>query len=484
MSKISPPRSSGSPELESYTNNELKSVLRESKKPVSGRKDILIQRIKDSNLSKQTIYESIANTPYNTSVKKKSTKQNTTKKSKEPTLDALVEGIAEEETDQMLSEIKGSIEKESCSPSTRRNTDYNFFELVFALCALDKGQKLKDKDDIKKVKFEDVKEQLIGCNEVCFGRYMADGNKTAAKPSLVENHINNMRKDFHLYVPGGFNAVKCIYLEGKTLTTEKLKKLNKGLDTKKAKADVYVETNDGTIVGFSLKQDQNCTMTNYSTESMLGDLFDEKIGKAIKEELKQARLKILSDNNITKTNYKQVRDELDPATGKKFIHNKINALFYDSLEGQNSYWNALKHYIDENSQRISREIVDNMFPVDLEYNLYQFDGFEYMKLNVPTNIEDFKDHVRFYYDSATQADKKKGNTEDKRKHAAKMFYKIVVNGMHFRIEIRFKNPIISSAPQFQVHKDHQRTLSLESGKKISAGKESKGGKITRKVRIR
>jgi len=125
-----------------------------------------------------------------------------------------------------------------------------------------------------------------------------------------------------------------------------------------------------------------------------------------------------------------------------------------------------------------------MFPVGLKYNLYQFDGFEYMKLNVPTNIEDFKDHVRFYYDSATQADKKKGNTEDKRKHAAKMFYKIVVNGMHFRIEIRFKNPIISSAPQFQVHKDHQRTLSLESGKKISAGKESKGGKITRKVRRR
>ena len=478
MSKISPPRSSGSPELESYTNNELKSVLRESKKPVSGNKAALIKRIKDNNINKETIYESIAKTPHNTSVKKKSTKQNTTKKSKEPTLAALVEGIAEEEVDQMLEGIEGSIEKESCSPGKRRNTDYNFFELVFGICALDNDHKIKNKDDIKNVKFEDIKEQLIGCNQECFDRYMKDGKKDAATPRLVLNHINNMRKDFHLYVPGGFNAVKCIYLEGKNLTTQKLKDLNEGFDTKKAKADVYVETNDGTIVGFSLKQDQNCTMTNYSTEAMLSTLFDKKVGHELQEELKQARLKILSDHGINNHNYKQIRDEKDPLTGKKRKkeENRINMLFFDSLEGTNIYWNALKHYIDENSERLSREIVGNMFPVGLKYNLYQFDGSEYMQLNVPTTIQEFKDHVRFYFDPPTKAEIKKGMTEKKRKHAAKIFYKMIVNGRHYRMEIRFKNPIISSAPQFFAHKDHDRTPtpSLESGK------ASKGG--TRKVR--
>ena len=97
-----------------------------------------------------------------------------------------------------------------------------------------------------------------------------------------------------------------------------------------------------------------------------------------------------------------------------------------------------------------------------------------MKLNVPTNIGDFKDHVRFYYEKPTQANIKKGDLQVKRRGAAKMFYKIVVNGMHFRIEIRFKNPIISSSPQFQVHKDHERTPSPESGEKISSGGKSRG----------
>ena len=470
-----------SPNLVKYKVDELKSVLRESKNNVSGKKADLIQRIKNSNISKEDIYKSIEITPRKT--KTPSVKQVTRKKvPTKTTFESIVEAVAEEEADQMLDEIEGYIEPESCSPSTRRNTDYNFFELVFALCALDADHKIKTKDDIKKVKFEDVNNKLIGCNEVCFGNYMKDGNKKDATITRVNNHITNMRKNFGDYVPGGFDEVKCVYLEGKTLTTQRLKKLNEGVDTKKAKSDVYIETNDGTIVGFSLKQDDKCTMTNYSTEKMLGDLFDENVGKTIQENLKQARLKILSENDITKTNYKQVRDELDPATGKKFIHNKINSLFYDSLEGQNAYWSALKHYIDENSQRISREIVDNMFPVDLQYNLYQFNGKEYMKLNVPTNIGDFKDHVRFYYEKPTQANIKKGDLQVKRRGAAKMFYKIVVNGMHFRIEIRFKNPIISSSPQFQVHKDHERTPSPESGEKISSGGKSRGHKRTRKSR--
>jgi len=474
---------SESPNLINYTVNELKSVLRENNNKVSGIKADLIQRIKNNNISKEDIYKLVESTHRKT--KTPSVKRGTRKKvPRKTSFESIVEAVAEEEADQMLEKIQGHIEPETCSLSTRRNTDYNFFELVFALCALDKEHKLKNKADIKKVKYEDVKNKIIGCNEVCFGKYMNDGNKSDATINRVNNHVTNMRKNFHIYVPGGFDEVKCVYLEGKILTTPKLKKLNEGVDTKKAKSDVYIETNKGTIVGFSLKQDDKCTMTNYSTEKMLGELFDENVGKTIQENLKQARLKILSENNITKTNYREVRDQLDPATGNKFIHNKINSLFYDSLEGKNAYWSALKHYIDENSQRISREIVDNMFPVDLQYNLYQFNGKEYMKLNVPTNIEDFKDHVRFYYEKPTQANIKKGDLQVKRRVAAKMFYKMVVNGMHFRIEIRFKNPIISSSPQFQVHKDHERTPSPENDakRKFQGSQSTRVHKKTRKLR--
>lgn len=452
------------PDIDHLTVKDMKSIFDENKIKYkkSGNKGELQNTLKRNY---KDINQSTIPAP-NARTKKR------TEKSKEPTLTALVEKIAEEETKQMLEEIEGTIEEETCSPTTRRNTDYNFFELVFGICALDKDRKVKNKHDINEVNFEDINERLIGCNNDCFEKYKKDGKKSAATPELVLKHINNMRKDFDKYVPGGFDAVKYVYLEGKNLTTQKLKDLNKGIDSKKAKADVYVETNDGTIVGFSLKQDQNCTMTNYSTEAMLSTLFDKTIGNKLQEELKQARLAILSANGITKDNYKQIRDEVDPITKKKT--NRLNTLFYNSYERTNIYWNALKHHIDTNSERLSRQIVDNMFPVDLKYNLYQFDGYEYMQLNVSTTIGEFKDHVRFYFDKPTQAQKKKGITEGKRKVAAKMFYKMVVNGKHYRMEIRFKNPIISSAPQFQVHKDHERTPSPESGK------ASKGG--TRKIR--
>ena len=475
MSKISPDL-----DLNNYKMPELKTILKDNNLKVSGSKTELVSRIKSNNIKNETIYESIAKTPHNTTKKLSTIKKETGTN----TLTNLMDSIAEEETEQMLESIQETVKEkpvgnETCVPSTRQNTDFNFFELVFALCVLDKDSTLKSKEDIFKIKFGDVNDKLIGCDETCFDRYMKDGTKSAAKTSIVKNHINNMRDDFSDYVPGGFNNVKCVYLEGKNLTTQKLKKLNEGIDTKKAKADVYVETNDGIIVGFSLKQDDQCTMANYSTEKMLGELFDDKkTRKDIQEKLKQARLEILKTNGITKENYKAIRDEVDPLTKKKRKDNRINMLFYDSLEKTNAYWNALKHYIDENSERVSREIVDNLFPVDLKYNLYQFNGSEYMKMNVPTTIGAFNDHVRFYYDKPTKKDIREGITDDKRKSAAKMFYKLIVNGNHYRIEIRFKNPIITSAPQFQVHKDHQRTPTPESNKKISAS----GGGGTRKIR--
>ena len=84
-----------------------------------------------------------------------------------------------------------------------------------------------------------------------------------------------------------------------------------------------------------------------------------------------------------------------------------------------------------------------MFPTELRYPLYEFDGSSFEKLNVSaSSIVNFVEHDDYYFD-------KNGD----RRKAAKMFYKLVVNEKTYRVEIRFKGDNWNGSPQFQIHND-------------------------------
>lgn len=323
------------------------------------------------------------------------------------------------------SEAKISVEDTTTETpkKCRKDVENNGFELIFALCACDSS--IGNQSDIMNATFANYNGKLMGCSEPDFEKYKKDVGTRKAK--VVDKYISNFKSVFSNVVS---DEIKHVYLEGKTLTTQKLKDLNKGFDTKKAKSDVYVET-DSEIVGFSIKQDTSCTKTNFSVEKMLGELIsDATLKKNFKKEIANKRKEVLKAHGIDNKNLKNNRD-------------KANEIFYDSLERTNLYWNALKEHLDNNSEAIKNELIKNLFPTDLPYKLYEFDGSTIEKLDVSSGDKtEFYEHEKYYHDD-------KGN----RRKAAKMFYKLVVNDKKYRVEIRFKGNAWSGAPQFQTHYD-------------------------------
>ena len=92
----------------------------------------------------------------------------------------------------------------------------------------------------------------------------------------------------------------------------------------------------------------------------------------------QWRKEVLKSHGIDNKNLKENR-------------NKANEIFYDSLERTNLYWNALKEHLDNNREAIKNELIKNLFPTNLPYKLYEFDGSTFEKLDVSTG-----DKTEFY----------------------------------------------------------------------------------------
>ena len=321
----------------------------------------------------------------------------------------------------------------------RKNVEHNGFELIVALCCL--FPNIETIEHVKEKTFQDCTNNGLEVRENDFDKYKKDVE--TRNDAKVQNYIKTFRLNYPFK-----GKVKNVYLEGKNLRTEKLIKLNEGIDRKKAKADVYVECvkkstfNGETMLeqewtGISVKQDKCCTKTNYSVEKILAELCGEEEGKNLIKEMTTLRRNILKKVGIDEKNYKQHQ-----ARGT----NKANQLFYDSLEGTNPYWNSMRESLEKNLNTVAKVLVNNLFPTELPYKLYEFDGTKFEKLNVPaSSIVEFVEHKHYYYKMA------KGRLV--RKAAAKMFYRLVVNEKTYRVEIRFKGNALSSSPQFQIHND-------------------------------
>jgi len=313
---------------------------------------------------------------------------------------------------------------EQRAPSTcRRNVDNNVFELIFALCVCDED--ITDYNSFNETRFESYEGQLV-CTAEAFNKYKQD--LKGRHPAKIKEYILNLRNELKRFPPT--SEVVKVYLEGKNITSQKIKELNHGVDIKKAKADVYIEY-AREIIGFSIKQDKACTKSGFSVEKIIGSYFD----KSIVANLKKKRKEMVESLGVTKDTYKQNRK-------------RVNELFYDSKADEgNEYWNMIRQNIKEKNTEIKNELVSYLFPLNLPYRLFEYDGFtiEPLDLDGITNIS-FKEYDKYYYDKTST-----------RRKTAKMFYKLVIKGIdkmgnEFRkkyiIELRFKGYISGQAPQF------------------------------------
>jgi hypothetical protein len=313
-------------------------------------------------------------------------------------------------------------------PKKRKNVDSNCFELLVAICVCDSS--IADKKTIMDKTYDEYKHILLGCNEEQFIKYMSDLKIRSS------TEVNEYIKYFRLTIQYVISEkVKYVYLEGKNLTTDKIKELNKNFNKKKAKADVYIEEETGNIIGISVKQDNKCTKTNFSVEKILVNLISDKISKKeLRDKIASKRKELLKTHDINGKNIKQCRDE-------------ANELFHDE---NNIYWNELRTQINDNNDAIKNEIVNNIFPIDIPYKLYEFDGTTLERLDIESDMNkvEFSEHKEYYFDN-----------KGLRRKTAKLFYRLVVNEKIYRVEVRFKGNIWSSSAQFQTHYDKHNDTS-------------------------
>tara|TARA_B110000091_G_scaffold211548_1_gene256413 strand:- start:43 stop:1086 length:1044 start_codon:yes stop_codon:yes gene_type:complete len=319
--------------------------------------------------------------------------------------------------------------KQSTVKFSRKNVEYSGCELIYAVCALLPA--VTTKDEISNIEFNQISEKLKGCDKTEFDKYKEDVR--SIKPKKVKTYIENIHKSSPPLPQT--SDIQYVYLEGKTLKSPELIALNKGVDNKKAKADVYIKkTTENKYIGYSIKQNDKCTKTNYSVEKILGDFIPNKQERKLyKKQFSEARTGVIEDALGAKTVQKSQRKE-------------ANELFYNSLGDDNPYWSVIRSKIKANIDEIKKKLVESMFPTDSPYDMYEFDGIETSKLNITSDMDgvSFREHPEYYHDG--------NDLTKRRRQTAKMFYQLCVNGKKYRIELRWKGDCKGSV-QFQTHLD-------------------------------
>lgn len=312
----------------------------------------------------------------------------------------------------------------------RATVEYNGMELVLTLLILYKDinnydevlQKIQDMkenpgDYVLTILFNDT--NLALGENIDLNNYLADIVK---KKAIVNRFITGFRSlslDDILQI----NKIKYIYISGKKNKHTKINELNKDYDNKSAKGDIYIEYTDPDldIIGVSVKQSQDATKSNYSVQKMLGDDLNKTLTKVKKD--------YLNENGFLKFD-KQERPE-------------VNKLFYPQNK-ENKYWLRVREEVAKNNDKILPQLLDYLYCSNVKYDIYEFDGTCFSKLNNDAEMSaaTFEEYLPYYLD-------KKGNERE----TAKLFYRLTVGEKKYRVEVRWKGNIYNASPQFQIHND-------------------------------
>jgi hypothetical protein len=240
---------------------------------------------------------------------------------------------------------------------------------------------------------------------------------------MLQKIITNFRIEF---VKCAHATIDKVYLTGKYTVYPEIIQLNKDLDKKAAKGDVYVKLVDGTFVAFSVKQSKAATKSNYSVHKLIGDKEDD------------VRLTKIKKDFLVASGF---------AKHDKAKRDDVNALFYCGVE--NPYWTEMRLVIEKHKETIIKGLAENLACVKIPYHMYEFDGEHLSHLNdFMFDLKDvtFEECPEFYRDS-------KGNM----RKCAKMFYKLTIKNSDLvvvktlRTEVRWKGNVHGAAPQFQMH---------------------------------
>lgn len=308
----------------------------------------------------------------------------------------------------------------------RKNVEFNACEYVDAILLAHKASFLCNYKNT--ITYEDIcsmSEKWIQENNIIvqlklnkfsdLQHYVADLLK---KPDILKQRIKTFN-DLIGTTTIKFENIVVIYISGKKNLHEKINKLNKNIDNKHAKSDIYIEYISGDFIGWSCKQSCNATKSNYSVHKILGPQISNKLNMIKKE--------LLTSNGFPKFS-KQDRES-------------VNKLFYPNKE--NLYWTQLRFEIANANQLIISVLLNCLHGANMPYNIYEFDGTSITNnSNHAININKviFEEYAPYYMTHNGEF-----------RNAAKLFYRLCVDEKKYRVEIRWKGNIHNASPQFMIH---------------------------------
>jgi hypothetical protein len=299
--------------------------------------------------------------------------------------------------------------------SSRSSVEFNGFELL--TCILFLFPQYNKEVIIGEIKKEDVYSKIRFNKFEDKEKYISDLEK---KTCLMNNYILHFQEEIDKNddLKHMIENIELVYISGKKNKHEEIKLLNKDLNNKETKADIYLKLTSGEFIGISVKQSKQATKSNYSVQKMLGVEYNKQL-----TQIKKTFLKERGFNSFNKTERKQ-----------------INELFYEP----NIYTVELQKAIQIENERLKKSLTELLFSTNVPYNMYEFDGVKISKLNKVSDISQviFDVYSPYYYDS----------NGEKRK-AAKLFYRLQIYNKFYRVEIRWKGNIYNASPQFQIHEE-------------------------------
>ena len=300
----------------------------------------------------------------------------------------------------------------------RKTCECNSVEMIVAVLIADRSIKTSDAL-IESMRSNNLPFNLL-CHEKPRNEYIK--NVISMKSDDIQSYISNFQTCL-TENPGIPYTGITTYLTGKTITFPEIKNINKGLDTKMCKGDVYIkyQTESGLDewISVSVKQSPNATKSNYSVEKLIPN-------KEESDELTQIKIKMLDDNGFHRPT--------------KSDRPKLNKLFYDN---KNPYFEALRKSIETHKDYIKKTIVDYIYSNGVPYPVWEYNGKTMEQLNkyvVETHDVIFEEHLPFYM-----------TLKGESRNCAKMFYLLKTHSKSYRVELRWKGEIRTASPQFLVY---------------------------------
>ena len=300
----------------------------------------------------------------------------------------------------------------------RKACECNSVEMIVAVVVADRT--IKTSDELTEYMRLNTLPLNLLCDEKPRNEYIK--NVLSMKSDAIQEYISNIQTLLTENPEIPYLNIS-VYLTGKTITFPGIKNINKGLDTKMCKGDVYIkyQTESGLDewISISVKQSPSAPKSNYSVEKLIPN-------KEESAELTRIKIKMLDDNGFN-------------------IHNKsdrpnMNKLFYDN---KNPYFEAIRKSIETHKDYIKKTIVDCIYSRGVPYPVWEYNGKTMEQLNKHIGeIHDaiFEEHLPFYMTS-------KGES----RNCAKMFYLLKTPINSYRVELRWKGEIRTASPQFLVY---------------------------------